>query len=91
MFLNSELQKMRKVFYKYDIRLKQNENQKQHTPENTEYEITILDNYGMIALKVSNIKYKKIKRIFDLTCENGLLNKNKFKKMIGRLDRARKN
>lgn len=84
MFFNSELQKMRKVFYKYDIRLEQNKNQKQHTPENTEYEITILDNYGMIDLRKSNVKYKKIKRIFDLTCKNGLLDKDKFKKMIGR-------
>lgn len=91
MFFNSELQKIRKVFYKYDIRLKQNKNQKQHAPENTEYEIIILDKYGMIDLKISNIKYKKIKRIFDLTCKNGLLNKNKFKKMIERLDHARKN
>lgn len=84
MFFNSELQKMRKVFYKYDIRLEQNKNQKQHTPDNTEYEITILDNYGMIDLRKSNVKYKKIKRIFDLTCKNGLLDKDKFKKMIGR-------
>lgn len=84
MFFNSELQKMRKVFYKYDIKLEQNKNQKQHTPENTEYEITILDNYGMIDLRKSNVKYKKIKRIFDLTCKNGLLDKDKFKKMIGR-------
>lgn len=84
MFFNSELQKMRKVFYKYDIRLEQNKNQKQHTPDNTEYEITILDNYGRIDLRKSNVKYKKIKRIFDLTCKNGLLDKDKFKKMIGR-------
>lgn len=84
MFFNNELNKMRKVFYKYDIRLEQNKNQKQHTPDNTEYEITILDNYGMIDLKKSNVKYKKIKRIFDLTCKNGLLDKGKFKKMIER-------
>lgn len=84
MFFNSELQKMRKVFYKYDIRLEQSQKQKQHIPENTEYEITILNHYGLIDLQIQNVKYKKIKKIFELTCKDGLLNKEKFKKMIVR-------
>ena len=84
MFFNSELQKIRKVLYKYDIRLQQNMKQKQHKPESTEYEVTILDNYGMIDVKIQNVRYSKIKRIFNITCKNGLLNKTKFKKMLER-------
>ena len=84
MFFDSELRKIRKVLYKYDIRLQQNLNQKRHKPESTEYEVTILNNYGMLDLKIQNVRYSKIKRIFNVTCKDGLLDKEKFKKMLVR-------
>lgn len=82
MFYKSELQKMRKVFYKYDIRLKQNLKQKKHAPEDTEYSITILNYKGMIDFKVDNVKFKNIRKIFKNTEKEGILDIKKFKALI---------
>lgn len=82
MFYKSELQKMRKVFYKYDIRLKQNLKQKKHASEDTEYSITILNYKGMIDFKVDNVKFKNIRKIFKNTEKEGILDIKKFKALI---------
>ena len=82
MLYKTELEKMRKVLRKYDIRLQQNIKQEQHIPEDTEYDVIILDYYGMIELNAKKIKYSHIKNIFERTFSNGLLNKKEFIRIL---------
>lgn len=82
MLYKAELEKMRKVLRKYDIRLQQNLKQEQHIPEDTEYDVIILDYYGMIELNAKKIKYRHIKNIFERTFSNGLLNKKEFTRIL---------